>query len=285
MKTLMKRAVGHMIRPFVSGTTDPIAVVTYHSVGGGALGSQPMDLFRAQIDWLAKHAVDFPVLPLRTALSLSPAITGTRVLITFDDGYRDNVEVAAPILEEFGLRATFFVSSAFIDGDACVTAGFKNYSDLPNMTWEHLSKLTERGHEIGLHGHRHADYAQLSPAEAEEDIRHSHELIKLRTGFTPVSFAYAFGQPRHQRSDLAPVFQRLGIQYAFTSVHRRANARSLTNCADLRFSIPRLRVDPRDSLPIFVEKVRGLWDWIAVVQEFTFPRFVLSHGPTRAGTR
>jgi len=285
MKTLMKRAVGRAIEPFVSSTSDAIAVVTYHSVGGGAPGSQPIALFRAQIEWLVKHAVDFSVLPLRTALSLSPAINGTRVLITFDDGYRDNLEVAAPVLEEFGLPATFFVTSAFIDGDVRVTAGFKNYRELPNMTWEHVCRLAERGHEIGLHGHRHENYALLSPAEAEEDIRCSYELVRLRTGFTPVSFAYAFGQPRHQRNDLAPIFQRLGIQYAFTSVHRRANARSLSSCADLRLIIPRLRVDPRDSLPIFVEKVRGLWDWIAVVQELTFPRLALSHGPTRAGTR
>ena len=36
--------------------------------------------------------------------------------ITFDDGYRDNLEIAAPILKRRGLPATLFVASGFIDG-------------------------------------------------------------------------------------------------------------------------------------------------------------------------
>ncbi len=38
------------------------------------------------------------------------------LVITFDDGYADNAEVALPILQRYGLRATFFVSTGFLDG-------------------------------------------------------------------------------------------------------------------------------------------------------------------------
>jgi len=38
------------------------------------------------------------------------------LVITFDDGYADNAEVALPILQQLGLRATFFVSTGFLDG-------------------------------------------------------------------------------------------------------------------------------------------------------------------------
>jgi peptidoglycan/xylan/chitin deacetylase (PgdA/CDA1 family) len=38
------------------------------------------------------------------------------VSITFDDGYLDNAEVAAPCLDRHGLRATYFVSTGFVDG-------------------------------------------------------------------------------------------------------------------------------------------------------------------------
>src|SRR5205807_1201216 len=153
MKTLIKRIIGHAIHPLWATEQGPIAVLTYHSVGSESPGSQPTALFRAQVDWLSRHVADFPVLPLRSALSSSAAIDGTRVLITFDDGYKDNSDVAAPILEEFGLRATFFVATAFIDGDASVTSDFKHYRGLPNMTWEQVSKLAEHGHEVGLHSH------------------------------------------------------------------------------------------------------------------------------------
>ena len=36
-------------------------------------------------------------------------------LITFDDGYRSNLEVALPILRDFGLRAVLFVATSFVD--------------------------------------------------------------------------------------------------------------------------------------------------------------------------
>ena len=51
------------------------------------------------------------------ARHLSCGSLPTRALvITFDDGYADNAEVALPILQRYGLRATFFVSSGFLDG-------------------------------------------------------------------------------------------------------------------------------------------------------------------------
>jgi peptidoglycan/xylan/chitin deacetylase (PgdA/CDA1 family) len=40
------------------------------------------------------------------------------ICITFDDGYEDNVSVAAPVLSEFGLPATFFIATGFMDGEA-----------------------------------------------------------------------------------------------------------------------------------------------------------------------
>lgn len=243
-----------------------MAVLMYHSIGAGAPGSQPVAAFREQAAWLARHAPRFPVLPMRDALSHSNAGTGTRVLITFDDGYRDNADVAAPILEEFGHRAVFFVSTAFIDGDRGVVESFRNYSGLPNMTWDQVAGLAERGHEIGLHGHSHPNYALLSPAEAEEDLERSMRLVRSRTGYAPVSFAYPFGQPHHCRDDLAPAFGRLGIDYAFTTSHKRARVSALCARKELRLAIPRLRVDPGDTERIFVEKLRGAWDWIAAAQ-------------------
>ena len=60
----------------------------------------------------------FRVLPLDEALSrLSDGTLPSRAMsVTFDDGYRDNVEVALPILRRYGLHATFFISTGMING-------------------------------------------------------------------------------------------------------------------------------------------------------------------------
>jgi len=59
----------------------------------------------------------FPVVPLGELASGKKAAR-PRVALTFDDGLRNNVEVAYPILRELGLSATFFVCPGLIDGDA-----------------------------------------------------------------------------------------------------------------------------------------------------------------------
>jgi peptidoglycan/xylan/chitin deacetylase (PgdA/CDA1 family) len=71
--------------------------------------------FRERMRWV-RHW--FNVMPLEDAvLRLDRGALPARALaITFDDGYADNATVALPILREYGLHATFFVATAFLDG-------------------------------------------------------------------------------------------------------------------------------------------------------------------------
>ena len=60
----------------------------------------------------------FTVLTLGQALDLRAAgrLPPRALVITFDDGYADNAEIALPILQRHGLLASFFVSTGFLDG-------------------------------------------------------------------------------------------------------------------------------------------------------------------------
>jgi len=76
--------------------------------------------FNHQMEWLRKH---FEVVTVRDAMARidlgARRKTHARrplACVTFDDGYRDNFEYAAPILESHGLRATFFVTTGFVEG-------------------------------------------------------------------------------------------------------------------------------------------------------------------------
>jgi len=61
----------------------------------------------------------FNVLPLRRAVGMlyEGTIPARALAVSFDDGYADNEEIAAPILKRLGLPATFFVSTGFLGGD------------------------------------------------------------------------------------------------------------------------------------------------------------------------
>ena len=112
------RTMGNLIAPSAAGA-GRVCVVNYHrilEVKDPLLESEPdVATFRWQMALLAKC---FNVLPLRQAIDLigSGRMPPRAVCITFDDGYRSVHDLALPILKEFNLPATVFVTSGFIGG-------------------------------------------------------------------------------------------------------------------------------------------------------------------------
>ena len=137
----------------------------------------------------------FTVVPLDEMVRrLDRGETVSRSLaITFDDGYRDNFDFAAPILTSLGLPATFFVVSDFIETNA-VAPWDRGYFPAPAwMTWNQLRELHAHGFEIGAHTRTHVNLGEVTGTQAEWEISGSREQIEDRLG-TPVTlFAYPFG--------------------------------------------------------------------------------------------
>lgn len=100
-----------------------LVVLNYHRIGDSATSdhyrgvfSATADGFASQVAWLASH---YTLVSLEEAVALIDTPAGgwpdrAAVLITFDDGYRDNYDVALPILQEYGARAAFFLATSFI---------------------------------------------------------------------------------------------------------------------------------------------------------------------------
>jgi peptidoglycan/xylan/chitin deacetylase (PgdA/CDA1 family) len=82
-------------------------VVDLHDV------SVPAGLFERHLQWLQANCTVMPVSDLLTAPP--EALPERAVGITFDDGYLDNLTVAAPLLSKYGAPATFFVTSRWLD--------------------------------------------------------------------------------------------------------------------------------------------------------------------------
>lgn len=96
-----------------------VLVLTYHRIGTPQEGVYDPSLWSAtqeQLDvqsrYLARHADVVSGDDLPAALARRH---GRRVALTFDDGYRDNHELAFPVLRAHGLPATFFVATGFLD--------------------------------------------------------------------------------------------------------------------------------------------------------------------------
>ncbi len=99
-----------------------LTVLTYHRVlPSAACQDYPFpsmavstEVFEQELEWLARECEVLPLGEAEHALSTKRRARPL-VALTFDDGYADNCELAAPLLEHAGLRATFFVATDFVE--------------------------------------------------------------------------------------------------------------------------------------------------------------------------
>lgn len=141
------------------------SIIVYHSISSPA---QPMpgdidispERFEQQLRWLARWR---RVAPLVETLSERKR---RLVAITFDDGYRDNLTVALPLLEKYQLPMTIFVVAGFVGREDYLSADeLRELSRSPLVT-------------IGAHGQWHRHFDRLSLDEARRELVEARRSLK-----------------------------------------------------------------------------------------------------------
>jgi peptidoglycan/xylan/chitin deacetylase (PgdA/CDA1 family) len=118
---------------------------------------------------------------------------GGTLSITFDDGYLDNIEVAAPILRKYRLPATFFVTTGFI-GSKRVPFWDEELPVQPGwMSWEQVRELASQGFAIGCHTDTHIDMGQCDEATVRAELTVSKRKLEEALGREVKLFVYPFG--------------------------------------------------------------------------------------------
>jgi len=92
-----------------SGDSDRVGEDEYYS----PQGTVPIDLLRSHLRWLSQFA-NFVTLD---EIFRSGRTKGWKVAVTLDDGYRNNLSLALPVLEQFEVPVTWFVSPKFVKND------------------------------------------------------------------------------------------------------------------------------------------------------------------------
>jgi peptidoglycan/xylan/chitin deacetylase (PgdA/CDA1 family) len=186
-----------------------VAVLMYHRVladKDDAAGIEPGMFVRASTFEMQLESVQsrWQVKTLRSALDEPPAPGAPPVVaITFDDGWRDNLTVAWPILERRGLRATIFVVRDWI------LAGRNGEGEF--IRADEVRELARRGIEIGSHTASHARLDRVSTHDAESEMRVAKQAIEEWTGEPCHSFAYPYGATTASVSDLARRIHRWSV--------------------------------------------------------------------------
>ena len=144
-------------------------------------------LFRTHFDVV-------PLPELLDALDRGDSMSA-RLAITFDDGYLDNHRTAAPILEEFRLPATFFVTTGFIGTRHQAWWDVEAGIESEWMDWPDLVDLHERGFDIGAHTVNHVDLGTVHGEEARRELVDSKSTLEEILGSPVDLFAYPYGRP------------------------------------------------------------------------------------------
>ncbi len=173
------------------------------------------DLFREQIGWIAEHmrVVDLEEYLSWAASGKTP--DDDLVVITFDDGYRDNLTHAAAILEDARLPATFYVTAA------CMTERMPFW---PETLASILRMAPPRSARVDLQG----GALDLSTQDEARRFESCHALIA-----------------RLRRSPLATIDKalvRLADAFSVSIAEARAHTPPVLSADDLRALSSRFRI-------------------------------------------
>jgi peptidoglycan/xylan/chitin deacetylase (PgdA/CDA1 family) len=140
--------------------------------------------FREHLAYLADAGYTAVTLDdLLYALAQGRALPEKPVIITFDDGYRDNYENAFPALREAGVAATFFIITDFI------TEERPEY-----MSWTQIQEMAAAGQRFGSHSRNHPNLAGQSVDYLVWQALGGKEAIETKLGQTPRWVAYPSGK-------------------------------------------------------------------------------------------
>lgn len=185
----------HLVRAVLPAPVGSVRILLFHDVPPAE-----RDAFAALVQGLA-HAGHL-IGPDEAVARFDHRLPGPPAwMISFDDGFASNAEVARDILDPLGVRALFFVCPGLMDlsgaaREAAIAAnvfdGKRGATGLELMNWDEVEALRAAGHAIGNHTLTHRRLTVLSADERAEQVGAAARAIAGRLGPTPW-FAYTFG--------------------------------------------------------------------------------------------
>ncbi|WP_234320545.1 polysaccharide deacetylase family protein, partial [Streptomyces sp. SBT349] len=189
------------------------------------------DRLHQQLGWLRRRGLrGVSIGELLRARAAGRA--GRLVGLTFDDGYRDFLDTAIPLLRGHGCTATVFVLPGRLHGsNAWDTDGPRKRL----LNADGIRAVAAAGMEVGSHGMRHENLRRATPELLEREVAASREALADILGAPPHGFCYPYGAV--DRGAVQAV-EAAGYAYACAVDPGRLTG---------RFALPRIHVGERDT--------------------------------------
>lgn len=224
-------------------------ILCFHGVGPSNVRIDPgflrvrPEIFRSQLNLLREASFEFVTVDefARRAEGGEPA--PGLVALSFDDGMDDNHAFLLPILREYGVPATVYVTTGLIGKP---NPWMPRDSGARMMTVAELRDLVDAGVEIGAHTVTHPDLSKLDFETCLREVGDSRRTLEELLGIPVRTFAYPF------------------CRYGPAAVEavRASGFTAAVTCKGLGrwspYELPRLMVTGKDGMPSFLLKLEGL---------------------------
>jgi len=166
-----------------------IPVLVYHSIDNNNSNlSLAIDIFEKQLDYLNRigfNTVSFDKIDENKK---------KQIIITFDDGYKDVLKFALPILKKYNFTAICFLVSNMIGKQNSWDSLRHDFTPKNLMDTDDINEWINNGMYIGSHSHNHYDLTKLKKSELYKDLDFSKKTLEDKFGKKINNFCYPFGK-------------------------------------------------------------------------------------------
>ncbi|WP_179008424.1 polysaccharide deacetylase family protein [Winogradskyella forsetii] len=171
------------------------------------------------------------------------------VVITFDDVYVNQLELAYPLLKKYNLKATFFIPFEYVDA-----VDSWNTNEEKIMSVAQLKSMDADIIELGLHSFHHNNYNDISISEIEKDFEACYEFIEQHNLKVENILAYPYGKYPRKNPKQREFFNQLKQQH-ITYGLRIGNRVNRFPFKD-NYQVQRIDIKGEDSLKTFKLKLK-----------------------------
>jgi peptidoglycan/xylan/chitin deacetylase (PgdA/CDA1 family) len=227
-KNTLYRSIGETSSAFRLAPADhgTLRVLMYHKVNDIPDNPTSVPVWRFAEQLASLRELGYQVVGLDVVLdhyTHGAPLPPNAVLITFDDGYRDILENALPLLQAHGYPAVIFIPVAYMDGDLplphethLIEQGVRN----PTLDWGLVRELDAAGVRVESHGIAHRPLAAVTLDEAVREIAVSKLKLEEKLGRPMRAYAYVKGSEAHFHPVHESLLKQAGYDIAFTSISR-----------------------------------------------------------------
>ena len=250
-----------------------IPILMYHSISDDPEPnvhpyfriSTPPVLFAQHMKFLCDNG--YEVISLSTAVDLQQGKNcysscgllhmSPKVVLTFDDGYRDFYTHAFPIIKKYDFPAIVFLPTEFVGG------GILGIREKSHLSWQEIKALKSQGIWFGSHTARHLQLKGLEKDQIELEIKKSKEMLEDKLGFSILSFSYPFSFPQVDKKFKKYIQEELasaGYEHAVTTII------GTTSKFSDPFFLERIPINGGDDLMLLKAKLEGGYNWLNLIQ-------------------